>query len=78
MRIVNNTTNTILVSDLLQDGITQYQDGVKVFTLGPSASALIPNLQGANSRELKKLVDTHVVSISTAFEPLDIIGMAGI
>lgn len=77
-RIVNLTTDTILISDLLDNSLTQYQDGVKTFTLAPSATATMPNLQAANSVTVKKLLDAGTITVNTAVEPTNIIGMDNI
>ena len=77
-QIVNLTTDTILISDLLDNGVTQYQDGVKTFTLGPSATATISNLQAANSVSVKTLLDAGTITVNLTVEPSNIIGMDNI
>ena len=77
-RIVNLTTDTILMSDLLDNSVTQYQDGIKVVTLGPSATATYPNLQVANSVAVKTLLDAGTITVDLTVEPTNIIGMDNI
>lgn len=74
-RVVNLTTNEYQISDLLNNGLTQYQDGIKVWTLAASATATIPNLQACNSVALKALVTAGSITVDTTVEPSDIIGM---
>lgn len=75
---VSSPAVTLQISDLLDNMWTQYQDGVKVLTLLPSASALIPNLQACNSVSLKKLLVAGMVTVDLTAEPSNIIGATGV
>jgi len=76
--IANLTTDTLIVSDILDNSVTQYQDGVKSLVILPSATIVIPNLQAVNSVALKALLDDSKVTVDTTVEPSNIIGMDAI
>jgi len=81
-RIVNLTPNVILVSDVLDNSQTQYQDGIKTLTLGvagsTAATATIPNLQACNSVSLKALKVANSITVDLTVEPSNIIGATGV
>lgn len=71
MKITNNSTNPVQITDLLSDssGVSQWQEGLRNLLIPASDYRIVPNSLGGNSPSVATLVTAGTLTVDRTVEP---------